>query len=103
MHAVARPGIQAARRVDGHDQARRGTSGQLPRGDELLLVAAGEVCRPRGWIRRANVEFSDQPLCHRATAAAIDEESLRVRRRRVVPEGKVLLDAEGATEREAPP
>src|SRR5439155_1492771 len=50
MHAAARPGIQAARRVDGHDQARRGTSGQFPRGDELLLVAAGEVCRPRGWI-----------------------------------------------------
>src|SRR2546426_1686247 len=90
--------VESPGRVDGDDQARRRAARELPRGDELLLVAAGKFRGSRGRLRWAHVESGDQLARHPAPAGALDEAAPRIRRRRLAAQRQVFFHAERQAE-----
>src|SRR5437764_941267 len=98
VQAARRRQVEPARRLCGDDELRRGSSLELARGDELLLVAAREVACPRERIRRAHVEGADQLRRLASPAGAIDERTARMGRIAMPSQREVLLAGERQAE-----
>src|SRR5258706_8819964 len=103
VHSARGAQVESAGRLHRDHQARRRASRQLARGDQLLLVSAGEIAGASERLGRADVEIADQFQRFLAAARLVDECASRVGRVALPAEGEVFFDAERQAEGAAVP